>query len=47
MPIQIENAQNIDRPALHAAMLDAFSDYDIPLQPHAATVQLHVGSTPV
>jgi ribosomal protein S18 acetylase RimI-like enzyme len=33
MPIHIANAQNIERQALHAAMLDAFSDYDIPLQP--------------
>ncbi|WP_027834497.1 GNAT family N-acetyltransferase [Maritalea myrionectae] len=33
MSIEIRNAQNIDRQALHAAMLDAFSDYDIPLQP--------------
>ncbi|MCF4098975.1 GNAT family N-acetyltransferase [Maritalea mediterranea] len=33
MPIEIRDTQNIDRQALHAAMLDAFSDYDIPLQP--------------
>lgn len=33
MQIHITNAQNIGRQALHAAMLDAFSDYDIPLQP--------------
>lgn len=33
MSIEIRDAQHIDRQALHAAMLDAFSDYDIPLQP--------------
>jgi ribosomal protein S18 acetylase RimI-like enzyme len=33
MSIEIRNAQDITPQALHAAMLDAFSDYDIPLQP--------------